>query len=108
VIVWSPISSTKQIGTKVNQIAGCIGRAPHDVPNLPAFLEWGASDTAVAFIGPNLEAAGSSLGLFRAFRALAPEVRQFSAIRVPGYMTGKAKIVGDVIHSAPTEDWKSR
>jgi prevent-host-death family protein len=25
-----------------------------------------------------------------------------------GYMTGKAKIVGDIIHSAPAEDWKSR
>jgi prevent-host-death family protein len=25
-----------------------------------------------------------------------------------GYMTGKAKIVGDIIHSAPEEDWKSR
>jgi prevent-host-death family protein len=25
-----------------------------------------------------------------------------------GYMTGKAKIVGDIIHSAPAKDWKSR
>ena len=23
---------------------------PHDLPNLPAFLEWGASDTALAFL----------------------------------------------------------
>jgi len=25
-----------------------------------------------------------------------------------GYMTGKARIVGDIIHSAPAKDWKSR
>jgi prevent-host-death family protein len=25
-----------------------------------------------------------------------------------GHMTGKAKIVGDVIHSLPAEDWKSK
>jgi prevent-host-death family protein len=25
-----------------------------------------------------------------------------------GYMTGKARIVGDIIHSAPAEDWKPR
>ncbi len=28
----------------------CIERAPHDLLNLPAFLEWGASDTALAFL----------------------------------------------------------
>jgi hypothetical protein len=28
----------------------CIGRAPHDVPNLPALRQWGASDTALAFL----------------------------------------------------------
>jgi prevent-host-death family protein len=25
-----------------------------------------------------------------------------------GYMTGKARIVGDIIHSVPAEDWKSK
>ena len=29
----------------------CIGRAPHNVPNPLAFLEWGASDTTLAFVG---------------------------------------------------------
>jgi hypothetical protein len=37
----------------------CIGRAPHDFLNLPALLQWGTSDTALAFVGTNLECRNS-------------------------------------------------
>src|ERR1700722_15678619 len=38
----------------------CIGRAPQDVPNLPASLERGASDTTLAFLDREGEATKDS------------------------------------------------
>lgn len=31
-----------------------------------------------------------------------------SADDIFGYMTGKAKIIGDIMHSGPAEDWEPR
>src|ERR1700687_3023636 len=47
----SPLSLCPKCGGRMEVIERltAIGRAPHNVPNLPAFLEWGASDTALAF-----------------------------------------------------------
>src|SRR5260370_35159139 len=42
----------------------CIGCAPHDFSNPPAHLLWGASDTALAFVGSYRASAVSSIQVF--------------------------------------------
>src|ERR1700690_1959472 len=69
----SPLISSRPPRTKRLPSNGCIDRAPHDLPNLPSFLEWGASDTALAFLdsfrfadqpGPTIDTARVSSYLF--------------------------------------------
>ena len=66
-----PLASSHAHHAQTNEFAGCqqrrsqllyanrgaqmasssrVARVRHHVPNLPAFLEWGASDTTLAFI----------------------------------------------------------